>query len=137
MEQLNYINTLSKRELQEEDLKKLHWYVLFTEIGKEFIIRDEWIKIKNHINKELKILFDNLELVWTPVTEDEIDDEVIVTPYLYSYYFIAMSKPMTGNEYTAFNKMSEDLQNEIRVKVMAILNELDIRSGEVISFKKS
>jgi len=33
-----------------------------------------------------------------------------------------------------FNKMSEDLQNEIRVKVMAILNELDIRSGEVISY---
>jgi BMFP domain-containing protein YqiC len=32
------------------------------------------------------------------------------------------------------NKMSEDLKNEIRVKVMAILNELDIRSGEVISF---
>ncbi len=36
-----------------------------------------------------------------------------------------------------FNKMSEDLKNEIRVKVMAILNELDIRSGEVISFKKN
>jgi hypothetical protein len=34
-----------------------------------------------------------------------------------------------------FNKMSEDLQNEIRVKVMAILNELDIRSGEVINFE--
>jgi hypothetical protein len=33
-----------------------------------------------------------------------------------------------------FNKMSEDLKNEIRVKVMAILNELDIRSGKVISF---
>jgi len=32
------------------------------------------------------------------------------------------------------NKMSEDLKNEIRVKVMAILNELDIRSGEIISF---
>jgi len=32
------------------------------------------------------------------------------------------------------NKMSEDLKNEIRVKIMAILNELDIRSGEVISF---
>ena len=34
-----------------------------------------------------------------------------------------------------FNKMSEDLKNEIRVKVMAILNELDIRSGEVINFE--
>ena len=34
-----------------------------------------------------------------------------------------------------YNKMSEDLKNEIRVKVMAILNELDIRSGEVISFE--
>lgn len=33
-----------------------------------------------------------------------------------------------------FNKMSEKLQNEIRVKVLAILNELDIRSGEVIDF---
>jgi hypothetical protein len=32
------------------------------------------------------------------------------------------------------NKMSEELKNEIRVKIMAILNELDIRSGEVISF---
>lgn len=30
--------------------------------------------------------------------------------------------------------MSEELQNEIRVKVLAILNELDIRSGEVIDF---
>jgi len=36
-----------------------------------------------------------------------------------------------------FNKMSEALKNEIRVKIMAILNELDIRSGEVMEFKKS
>ena len=34
----------------------------------------------------------------------------------------------------AFNEISKELQNEIRVKVLAILNELDIRSGEVISF---
>jgi len=37
-------------------------------------------------------------------------------------------------EISQFNKISEKLQNEIRVKVLAILNELDIRSGE-ISFK--
>ena len=37
-------------------------------------------------------------------------------------------------EVSQFNKISENLQNEIRVKVLAILNELDIRSGEVISF---
>ena len=35
-----------------------------------------------------------------------------------------------------FNNMSEALKNEIRVKIMAILNELDIRSGEVMEFKK-
>lgn len=35
-----------------------------------------------------------------------------------------------------FNRLSEDLKNEIRVKIMAILNELDIRSGEVIEFER-
>jgi hypothetical protein len=35
-----------------------------------------------------------------------------------------------------FNKVSKELQNEIRVKVLAILNELDIRPGEVISFER-
>ncbi|MFX1498891.1 MAG: hypothetical protein ACFFBH_15305 [Promethearchaeota archaeon] len=37
-------------------------------------------------------------------------------------------------EISEFNRMSENLKNEIRVKIMAILNELDIRSGEVIDF---
>ncbi len=37
-------------------------------------------------------------------------------------------------EISEFNKISKELQNEIRVKVLAILNELDIRSGEMISF---
>ena len=39
------------------------------------------------------------------------------------------------DEVSEFNKISEDLKNEIRVKIMAILNELDIRSGEIIDFE--
>ena len=30
------------------------------------------------------------------------------------------------------NRVNENLKNEIRVKVLAILNELNIRSGEII-----
>ena len=39
------------------------------------------------------------------------------------------------DEVSEFNKISEDLKNEIRVKIMAILNELDIRLGEIIDFE--
>jgi hypothetical protein len=38
-------------------------------------------------------------------------------------------------EISQFNRMPEDHKNEIRVKVMAILNELNIRSGEVLEFE--
>ena len=38
-------------------------------------------------------------------------------------------------EISQLNRMPEEHKNEIRIKLMAILNELNIRSGEVIEFK--
>lgn len=104
MEQLKSINALSKSQVTEDDLRKMHWYVLFTEIGRESAVRDEWVKIKN--KKTINSLIESIEVIWTPVLEEEIDDRVIITPYLYSYYFVGMSKPMSIVQYTELKDMN-------------------------------
>jgi hypothetical protein len=38
-------------------------------------------------------------------------------------------------EISKFNRMTEAHKNEIRIKFMAILNELNIRSGEIIDLE--
>lgn len=43
------------------------------------------------------------------------------------YEFIILIDQIDKEEISIMNRMSEDLKTEIQVKVMAILNELDIR----------
>ncbi|MFW9821059.1 MAG: hypothetical protein ACFFE5_15755 [Candidatus Thorarchaeota archaeon] len=48
---------------------------------------------------------------------------------------ISLINQIDKEDISEFNKMSKDLQNEIRVKVLAILNELDIRPGKVLNLE--
>jgi len=101
MEQLININEISKDELSETDVSKLHWYALFIEVGKHLNLIAEWNRIKTLNEQEFK----DIVVFWSPYWCELCDNKIKTNYYYDGYYFIGSRKEIDGSTALRFEEI--------------------------------